>query len=263
MAEDKKSKAELDKILYQYQRQLNAPKVFSEKFPSISKTVSSDILHKEDRDIYNTLGKNVGGVKDLRSYRNAEETASAAAQDDYYKSKDWDDLVGQLRKKDKIKYDPYFDKDMSPSLSGLFNAPQNALVVNPNKQPREILDTIIHEHQHAKDFNANPKVYNQDMQAEGPPIKRDALAQFKKSVDDQDLYEYSDLYSTGHFLKPRSASINNLIDVAETVGKEQGLERLPDKNPEYDELNIIKDQLKGKSKPELSLFQKIIKKVGM
>jgi hypothetical protein len=70
------------------------------------------------------------------------------------------------------------------------------------------------------------------------------------------------MISNGHFLEPRSHSINEMINKSIDLGKSQGLERFPDQNPYYDSLDYIKPELKqlqgyDPSSTELSGFQKL------
>jgi hypothetical protein len=239
---DKPSKSESDRLLYEYQRQLDAPKIFSEKYPNISAAVAPTILHKDDRDIYNTLGKNTQErVNPFSWHQTAEENATGAMAKDFYKTTTPDELIEKLKNEDDIDYSLGEIKD--PKYSGQFDAVENQMSINydiNNKNPNSLLDTIIHEHGHAKDFNKNPNRYRTIQ----PNEFTDTTALTNQLQKDKNLYDLSGEITKNHFIRPKSHSINTFIDKAEALGKEQGLVRMPDNDPKYNELGYIKPTLK-------------------
>lgn len=251
---DKKSKADLDRNLYEYQRQLDAPKIFSEKYPNISKTVDPKILHKDNQDIYNTLGKNtevdsdiIDSGKPFQWVRNAEENASDALSKDYYKTDSPLDLLNKLRKENNLDFNIQLNDD--PINSGIYNPNNNTLSLSREQSRKSALDSAIHEASgHAVDWKKDPETFIKSTTPTenvlpASNLKED-IDRWQKMRESGNLYDLSDEVSKNHFLVPRSHSINNLIDKAELLGKENGLSRLPDRNPKYDELNYIKPTLK-------------------
>jgi len=251
---DKKSKADLDRNLYEYQRQLDAPKIFADKYPNISKAVDSKILHKDNQDIYNTLGKNteedkniIESVKPFKWVRDSEENASDAVGKDYYKTTDPMELLQALRKENGLDFNTQLNDD--PNNSGMYNPNNNTLNLSRKQTRKSAFDAAMHEAGgHAKDWKDDPEAFDNKTTASEnvfPPsnLKED-MDRWQKMKESGNLYDLSDEVSTNHFLRPRSHSINNLIDKAELLGKENGLSRLPDRNPKYNELNSIKPTLK-------------------
>lgn len=247
--ENKKSKADLDRNLYEYQRQLDAPKIFSEKYPNISKAVDPYLLHKDDREIFNKLGANARevGTRDPFSwYRRAEEKASGAVAKDVYGTDSPLDLIQQLKKEDNLNYDVLLQPD--EKNNGSFMPDDNRLYIDPNLTREGAIDTMIHEHGHARDFNKDPEAFINNIQpgenVRPPDAFTNGMDRWNNMYDQNDLYSLSDDISGKHFFQPRSRSINNLIEKSTQLGKQEGLSRLPDRNPKYDELNYIKPTLK-------------------
>jgi hypothetical protein len=235
------SRAEADRLLNEYIRQLKAPKIFQSKFPNISRTIDPYILHKSDREIYNTLAKDPDGVGLVDWYRMNEDRASKALLNDYYKTKDPNELIKKLKEVDQIDYN-IENNPSKENLSGEFDALTDTMYLRPSKNLIDYLDTILHEHQHAKEFNQNPYKYEDMSQVEfRGPINKEKLHKLKEN---KNLYDFSDEVSTGHFFNPRSSSVNRLIEKSEELGKKEGLERQPDDNLKYSELNNIKQTLK-------------------
>lgn len=278
-------KADLDRKLYQYQRQLSAPEEFSSRFPAISKTVSPYLMHMSDKDVYNTLGKNTNRDQSPFGWqREAETNASSALNQDIYKAKSLSELAEKLKNEDDLKYDVANESENEKKdMSGVFDPNRNEMRLRGGQMDPDSIDTVFHEHGHARDFNAMPGLFVKNKPFEGRqnmavvppndlvPTEEIPAPHLTELIDDSgkpgsnlrpnefvpervdmwnsmkntgDLWDLADAVSSGHFNDPRSHSINNLIETATKAGSQLGLERNPDQDPNYDELNPIKDTLK-------------------
>jgi len=245
---DKKSKADLDRNLYEYQRQLDAPKIFADKYPNISKAVDSKILHKDNQDIYNTLGKNIDkqNMDPFNWYRNSEEAASNATASDGYGTNSLYQLFDLLKKKDNLDYKVLEKED--DTNNGAYMPDKNTIQIDPRLSRTSAIDAAMHEHQHVKENKQDTKRFMEKIDPNEHTVPLDVFSKgmdrWNKMKDTNNLYDLSEEISRDHFFKPRSSSINTLIEKSEELGKENGLSRLPDRNPKYDELNYIKPTLK-------------------
>lgn len=267
---DKPSKAEADRLLYEYERQLDAPKVMSEKFPSITKAIDPLILNKSEEEIYNKLGENTSRPQEndlFGWYRKAEDTAGKAVANDYYETNSPLTLLEQIKKEKGLDfnsqympmegklgitfpaYDPekftYSKELMAERKASLADPETRSPVIGLNdrnrNQPSE-LSTAMHEARHVEDMNKG-YIGQQEKPFYNPETKQYDYAAYNK-YKDKPLYDISDYVTTGHFQEPRSSVINDLILKAKELGAKQGLEYQFDELPKYDELDVIKPTLK-------------------
>lgn len=240
------AQSDSDRKLYEYQRQLKAPKVLSEKYPNIAKAMDPYILSKSDEQNYNTLGKNTQQDYGSRTkwIRDAEATAGNALANDIYKTDSPEKLADILKDKNKLSYSSE-GKSLHSPMYGMYYPQDDLLQVNTDYPKKDQLDTIIHEVGHALDYKKNKEAAKKLNLGEEPPASNDQVKAWNEAFKNKDLYKLSDLYSTGHFLNPRSHSINELINQTKSGMQEQGIYPMPDTNPEYNELNVIKPTVKS------------------
>jgi len=260
--------SESDRKLYEYQRQLKAPKVLSEKYPNIAKALDPYVLAKTDEQNYNTLGSNTPQDYGSRTgwLRDSEATAGEALAKDIYKTDSPEQLAQILKQKHALTYGseghPYDD-----NAYGGYNPQTDTLQVNTKYPTKDQLDTVVHEVGHAIDYKNNApaaRKLNGD-EAKTLPKSNEQVKAWNDAFRNKDLYKLSDLYSTGHFLEPRSHSINSLIGETKDAMKGEGIYPMPDTNPAYDELNAIKPTVKSlegyasptEALPQLEYFEKL------
>lgn len=254
-----KSKADADRTLYEYQRQLKAPKVLADKYPNIAKAIDPYILSRPDNANYNKLGQNTPQIDNSAFgwYRDNEEKASQALAKDIYNTEDPYELAKKIAEQKGLDYKiQALNSEIAKQqkLSGVYDPDKHTLFYNEADSLPAKLDTIIHESGHAKDYKESmPTAKNL------PATEQIDYPGIEKDFKNKDLYKLSDNLTRNHFLDPRSHSINELLNQTKSVMGKQGIYPEPDDNIVYDSLNYIKPtvkQLEGYAPPEDSLFAK-------
>lgn len=255
------AQSDSDRKLYEYQRQLKAPKIVSDKFPAMSKLLSPYAAHMEDPNIYNKLGEKVEGDSPYDWQRNAEAALSEA------RAKDVEQVFDPLKLAEKLGYNAEYVPKINASAQ--FNDTKNTIEINPDDIQKNTnaynLDTIYHEAAgHGGDFKKDPDAYIKNIWKQtkfNPATNTNELAdegtKFNETIEQNaalqkkgDLYNVARNISKGHFLKEGSSSINNPIEIIKNYASSQGLlggntrTLPPDLNPEYSELNYIKPTIK-------------------
>jgi len=267
---DKPSKAEADRLLYEYERQLDAPKVMSNKFPNITRAIDPLILNKSEEEIYNKLGENTPKIQEnalFDWYRKAEDVAGKAVANDYYETNNPLALLEKIKREKNIdfktQYSPMegklgvtypayepdkftFPKDVMDERSAALADPKLPIPVialnDRNKNQASEISTAMHEAKHVEDMKNN-YVGAQERTFYNPETKQFDYSSYEK-YKDKPLYNVSGYISTGHFKEPRSSVINDLINKSKELGAKEGFEYQFDELPKYDELESIKATLK-------------------
>lgn len=241
------AQSDSDRKLYEYQRQLKAPKVMQDKFPSITAALDPYAIEKTDQENYNSLGdktpiKDSNGVDWLR---NSESKATRALVNDIYKPPGVAEFLDQLKGEHNLSFNHFGEEDKEKKLYGAYMPTTDELVVNTAYPVDDQLDTAMHEVGHARDYKQYPNIMqmtNATGRTEG--VLPNSIDKYRDAIDNKDLFNLSDIYSGGHFVEPRSHSINELLRKMKSGMAEQGIDPSPDSNPRFDELNQIKSTVK-------------------
>lgn len=268
------AQSDSDRKLYEYQRQLKAPKVLSEKYPNIAKALDPYVLSKTDKDNFNTLGKNTPNDVNTKEgwIRDAEANAGEALAKDIYGTTSPEQLAEAIKQNKGLTYkaeghaypiDPKDEKAGKLPTYGFYDPSADRLSINTWYPNKDQLDTIVHEAGHAEDYKQHPEMAESLSRTES--YHQPTIPEYKEYADalkNKDLYKASQMFSRDHFASPRSHSINELINQTKSGMQKEGIYPMPDANPVYDELNAIKPTVKsleGYAPPEedVSYFSKL------
>lgn len=256
-----KSKADLDRELNEYTRQLAYPEIQSQKYPNITNLINPYVGRISDQDAYNALGEKSGN-EFIDPYTDAQRKAGKALAEDIYKTTDPLELGEKIKKEKNLTAGIQLKVPDNPTNLGAYNPSADKIELNPRIYKEALLDTIIHETGHAadpKNRSYSPREYPEEGQYFSPE-KSKAINQ---ALKDRDLYKLSDIISTGHFAEPRSHTINELLNKTRQGMAVEGMrDQSFETDPKFNQLDYIKDQLKNTynySPPEKTIWDKIKK----
>jgi hypothetical protein len=233
-----KNKAELDRELNEYTRQLAYPEIQTNKYPNITNLVNPYIGRISEESAYNALGEKSGDAY-TDPYTDAQKKAGKAIAEDMYKTTDPLELGEKIKQEKNLTADIKYKVPENPKDFGAYNTATNSIELNPRITKDNLLDTVIHELGHAaapRDREYTPREY---------PLSKEKDADRLRALKNKDIYKAADIVSTGHFAKPRSHTINELIGKTKEGMSVEGMEDESfEKDPKYNELDYIKSQLK-------------------
>lgn len=248
---------ESDRRLNEYLRQENIPSELESKYPNISRLVGAKNIGQSDMDVMSALGKSVepdsyAGVSAKSGYmpaafqRNAEMAASNAYAKDVAGTEDVSKLIQFLQNRDNINYDTYSNKAISDALKkhnrfGEFHNNENVMLLDTDLPTPRIIDTIIHEHGHARDtVKSLPKseLINQVKAGEEKfnipiPLAHAALL-------GRDPMAAASAITAKHFTEPGSHSLNEFLKATKEIGKKEGVE--PGYKSKYEDIRKLLEE---------------------
>lgn len=235
-----KNKAELDRELNEYTRQLAYPEIQTNKYPNITNLVNPYIGRISEESAYNALGEKSGDAY-TDPYTDAQKKAGKAIAEDMYKTTDPLELGEKIKQEKNLATDIKYKVPKNETHLGAYNTGTDSIELNPRIIKDNLLSTVIHETGHAS-APRDREYTESEYPGNFSPEKARAINQ---ALKDKDIYKASDIISTGHFAKPRSHVINELIGKTKEGMSVEGMEDESfEQDPKYNELDYIKSQLK-------------------
>lgn len=241
-----------DKRLNELLRQENLPTELASKYPNIAELIGAKNIGQNDMDVMSAMGKKLtagigntstgsiypGGFKHIAE----DEAADAYAKDIAHTEKP-EELLNYMYNKDKSDYNVAVSPEVTKHLKdnqqyGAFNQNNNVMLLDPTLPLKTQLNTIMHEHQHAKDANMSlpikandERVKQREEQFDVSPVLRDAM------IGGGDLDNASKIVAAKHFNEPGSAVLNEFLRANKQIGKESGV--VPHYEDQYQDIRKL------------------------
>lgn len=223
-----------DRELEEYLRQQKLPQELANKYPETSSILGSENYGLDDATKLALLAKKVNPnhyMFPLEAQRASEEAASHAYAKDIANTDNPKDFLEFLKSRDDLNYK--IEPKHVPGHTGEYDPNTDTLSYDPSIDPRSLMDTLLHEHQHAIDERENPELNNElhsDEHEGSEDNLRSSQSAFNRQQDliDQDrLADMTKDISGKHFIRPGSASLNNFLDMTNAIKDDEGV------NPDY------------------------------
>lgn len=226
-----------DRDLEEYLRQEKLPAELSKKYPNISELIGSENIGKSDMDVIGSLINKVNPsgpitqakpIQPLELQRKAENAASTAFSKDVAKTTDPNKLIEFLKNRDKVEYDVINSPELeAKGFTGAYFPEENVMGL-PKSHP-ELLDTIIHEHGHARDVQRTGDSGTDMLKAEDviPTSNKSEINSaeiYNKMLDlsaQNRLDELSKNLSGKHFNEPGSQSLNEFTRAVKEIANKE------------------------------------------
>lgn len=172
-------------------------------------------------------------LQPLDLQRLSEEAASNALALDTLKDKtdknpfSAEKLIDALQKRDGISYDVEINPKLGPT-GGAYLPSKNTMQLPPNPDMDALADTILHEHQHAKDYQQQG--YLSENANENPTPGTNSLDMARHSAEN-DVAAITPLISEGHFQQPGSGTLNQFVSAVQDIARKSAID--PDYKSKY------------------------------